>query len=157
MLALKSCYNQLTFLEYTSVIEAMLIIQWFFPESMKREREDQKQFMHDLAEFYKLCEFKKEVKKHMSEEKPFVLTSEVQDLKTKTGSIALLKVKSSNIKGIGYRNNLLYVAFNTGDVYRYEKVPEQLIVDFFKAKSKGKYFNIFIRKGKYAYKKIGKL
>ena len=87
----------------------------------------------------------------------FVLTGKLQDLKSKTGSISLLKVESSNIKGIGYRNNLLYVAFNTNAVYSYEKVPQQIIVDFLKADSKGKYFYSFIRKGGYSYNKAGTL
>jgi hypothetical protein len=133
-----------------------MLINWFFPDMVKREREEHKQLLHDLTEFYKLCKVK-EVKKRMSKEKPFVLTGKIQDLKSKTGSISLLKVESSNIKGIGFRNNLLYVAFNTDLVYSYEKVPQQIIVDFFKADSKGKYFNIFIRKPGYSYKKAGKL
>lgn len=133
-----------------------MLTKWFFPESIKREEKEHKQFIQSLTEYYKLCKVKKVII-HMPKEKPFVVTGKLQDLKSKTGSISLLKVKSSNIQGIGYRNNLLYVAFNTNAVYSYEKVPEQIVIDFLKADSKGKYFNIFIRKGGYSYKKAGTL
>jgi len=157
-------------LEYTNVTKAMLI-NWLFPESMKREEEEHKQLLHNLSEFYKLCEVK-EGKNIMPKVRSFVLSEDMQDMKNKDGSIALVKVEhlppidkdtgkgeeSTNIKAIGYCDNLLYVMFKKTDlIYSYKKVPQQIIIDFLKADSKGKYFNIFIRKGGYSYKKVGKL
>lgn len=132
-----------------------MLSKWFFPESIKREEEEYKQFMQSLTEYYKLCKIKKVIR-HM-EVKSFVLTNSLKNCINTNGSVFLLKVESSNIQGIGYRNNLLYVAFNSDIVYSYERVPKQIVLDFLKANSKGKYFNIFIRKPGFPYKKVGKL
>ena len=66
------------------------------------------------------------------------------------------EVESSNIAGIAYIKEAeqLMVQFNSGSVYAYSDVPEQVYQDFLAADSKGKFFAQSI-KDVYAYGKVG--
>lgn len=63
-------------------------------------------------------------------------------------------VSSSNIDSIGYENNMLYVRFNTGALYAYSGVPENVYASLMNASSHGSYLARYI-KGIYPYCKIG--
>jgi hypothetical protein len=75
-------------------------------------------------------------------------------------NIDMIPVASSNVKAIGYDRDFrrLYVSFKSGDVYRYEDVPEFTFQTFLIAPSKGKYLYDVIRAGGtdslYAYAKL---
>lgn len=64
-------------------------------------------------------------------------------------------VESDNLVSVGYdeSSQVLIIEFNKKRLYRYEKVPESLYVDLMKAKSKGAFFNMYIR-GKFKDKEI---
>jgi len=64
-----------------------------------------------------------------------------------------IKVKSSNIAGIFYENNTLYLQFNKGQVYSYENVPEEIYIWLLNSESKGKFFKENIL-NKYIGKKV---
>ena len=65
-----------------------------------------------------------------------------------------VKIKeSSNISCIGYDTENLFVGFKSGGFYRYDKVNPELVNDFLKAESKGKFFANYIL-GKYTTTKI---
>lgn len=57
-------------------------------------------------------------------------------------------VTSRNVISIGYddKHHLLEVIFSSGSLYVYEHVPEKLYEEFIAAKSKGKFFGVYIRK-----------
>lgn len=61
----------------------------------------------------------------------------------------LVNVNSSNIKSIGYENNTLVVKFNTGSIYWYSNVPQNVYEELLNAPSKGHYLNESV-KNKYA-------
>jgi hypothetical protein len=69
--------------------------------------------------------------------------------------IPMLPVTSSQIKSVGFKDNTLYVEFNTGDVYSYKDVPDGLFVNLRFAESVGKFFASEV-KGKYDYVKTDK-
>jgi hypothetical protein len=102
------------------------------------------------------------LKMEMHKEQLFYVTSTVTVLKNKEGPIALLKPKNSkNILGIGCRENLLYILFNSKDIYTYEKVPFNIVLNLLSSaldenESTGKYFNENVKKRSYKYKNIGK-
>jgi hypothetical protein len=64
-------------------------------------------------------------------------------------------VSSSNIASIGYdkNTNTLEVEFNSGDIYQYYSVPEEVYNGLMNASSHGRYLNQNI-KGKYQYQQI---
>ncbi len=64
-------------------------------------------------------------------------------------------VSSSNIASIGYDKNTstLEVEFNSGDIYQYYSVPEEVYNGIMKASSYGKYLNQNI-KSKYQCQQI---
>ncbi len=66
-------------------------------------------------------------------------------------------VKSSHLKSVGYNEETeeLEVEFQSGEVYRYLKVPPVVYEELLSAESKGKYFNSRIR-GMYQVEKLGK-
>jgi len=70
-------------------------------------------------------------------------------------AIEWTEVESSNIAAIAYikEASQLMVQFNSGSVYAYSNVPEEVYQDFLDAGSKGKYFNAHI-KGVYQYEKV---
>ena len=56
-------------------------------------------------------------------------------------------VDSSAICSVGYdpASETLEVEFQSGNVYRYSGVPEEIYEDFLQARSKGRFFGTFIR------------
>ena len=50
-------------------------------------------------------------------------------------------VVSSNIQGVGWENDTLFVWFKTGKVYKYFKVPVTIYNELVSAPSVGRYFN----------------
>lgn len=60
----------------------------------------------------------------------------------------MVRVESSMIAAVGFANNKLYVVFNNGTTYSYADVPVTLVAKLLRAKSKGKFFNQYV-KGKY--------
>lgn len=64
------------------------------------------------------------------------------------------EVKSSNIKGVSRTGNDLLVKFNSGAIYEYKDVPEEVFDALLSAESVGKYFNKEI-KGKFTFRKLG--
>jgi hypothetical protein len=61
-------------------------------------------------------------------------------------------VESSVIGAVGY-SHVLEIQFESGRIYQYYGVPEDVYHGMLNADSKGKYFNSHIR-GKYAYREI---
>lgn len=53
--------------------------------------------------------------------------------------IRLTAVDSSNIMGVGKKDNNLYVMFKSGGLYQYEDVPEALYESLLKSSSKGRF------------------
>lgn len=66
-----------------------------------------------------------------------------------------VRVNSSNISSIGYdpMSQTLEVAFNSGGIYQYYNVPENIYINLMNAGSKGKYHHTHI-KGRYNYKRV---
>ena len=69
-----------------------------------------------------------------------------------------IPLKSTNIVSVGYdsENSVLEVEFRSGSVYQYFQVPEKIFAGLMSARSKGQYFDAYIKKGKYTYKKMTK-
>lgn len=65
-------------------------------------------------------------------------------------------VSSSNIASIGYDANrgVLEIEFLNGSVYQYSSVPESLYNGLINASSHGSYFDSYIKKGGFAYRRI---
>jgi len=73
------------------------------------------------------------------------------------GTIELKKVKSSNIKALGYNKELkeLYVMFNNNTIYKYTPVEEHAYDSFKTTQSIGKFFYAFIKSNKlYKFEKV---
>lgn len=74
--------------------------------------------------------------------------------------VSYTAVTSSNVAAIGYDPvfGRLWVRFNSGRVWAYEKVPSGEYLDFLQAPSKGKYLFRVIRNfgsdSKYAYREV---
>lgn len=66
----------------------------------------------------------------------------------------MVPVDSSNLSSVGYENGTLYVRFNSGGLYAYSGVPEQVHRELMAAESHGKYLARYI-KGVYPYRRIG--
>jgi len=64
-------------------------------------------------------------------------------------------VESSDLSSVGYDLNIktLEIEFNSGGVYQYFDVPENVHSELMSAPSKGKYFHKFI-KNVYRYQKV---
>jgi predicted nucleic acid-binding protein len=56
-------------------------------------------------------------------------------------------VESTTVRSVGYqrRSRILEIEFQSGAVYQYVDVPARVYEEFWKAESKGKYFNCEIR------------
>lgn len=56
-------------------------------------------------------------------------------------------IDSSAIASVGYdpEKETLEVEFQSGNVYRYSGVPEEIYEDLLRARSKGRFFGTFIR------------
>jgi hypothetical protein len=76
-------------------------------------------------------------------------------LKSKS-SIPMLPVKSSQINSVGWQSGTLFIEFNKGTVYSYDRVPESFFEALKKAESVGKYFAAQI-KGKFEFEKTDKV
>lgn len=63
-------------------------------------------------------------------------------------------VVSSNLAGVGYEDGILEVAFKTGSVYQYDAVPTEVHAGLMAAPSHGQYFDRFVKKGGYNYRRI---
>lgn len=65
-------------------------------------------------------------------------------------------VKSSNLASVGYDSDskTLEIEFNNGGLYQYFSVPESIYNGLMAASSKGSYFDQYIKKGSYSYKRI---
>ena len=61
----------------------------------------------------------------------------------------MIKVISSNIVAVGYKDNNLYVSYKNGS-YMYANVPQEVYAALLTAESKGKFMWAHI-KGKYDY------
>jgi hypothetical protein len=64
-------------------------------------------------------------------------------------------VQSSDLNSVGYDNegHILEIAYNSGGIYQYQNVPEEVYSQLLSAPSKGKYFHAFI-KNKYPYRRV---
>lgn len=65
----------------------------------------------------------------------------------------MIPVTSSTIKSVGYQDDDLYIEYQSGQTYKYSKVPRTLYENLLQAESKGKYLNTEI-KNKFIYEKI---
>ena len=65
-------------------------------------------------------------------------------------------VSSSNLASIGYDSvsHTLEVEFTNGSVYVYSSVPESIHRGLMAAHSHGSYFDAYIKKGGYHYRRI---
>ena len=63
-------------------------------------------------------------------------------------------VNSSDISAIGYEGSTLHIAFNSGGLYAYFNVPNDIILGLLSASSHGRYFHANI-KGRYGDTRIG--
>jgi hypothetical protein len=61
-------------------------------------------------------------------------------------------VESSVVRSVGF-SRVVEIEFESGRVYQYIDVPEEIYQGMLAAESKGKYFNSHIR-GKYNYQEI---
>ena len=66
--------------------------------------------------------------------------------------IDMIPVESSNVVAIGYGDNTLYVKYSSG-MYKYDNVPKDVAEKLFKADSKGRFMNDYI-KGSYHCTKL---
>lgn len=64
----------------------------------------------------------------------------------------MIKVVSSNVVAVGYKENDLYVDYKSGS-YVYKNVPKKVYDGLVSAESKGKYMHANV-KGKYEYLRI---
>ena len=67
-----------------------------------------------------------------------------------------LPVTSTDINSVGYDidSQVLEVEFHKGGTYQYFGVPQNIYDDLMASDSKGKYFNLNIKKAGFAYSKI---
>jgi KTSC domain len=67
-----------------------------------------------------------------------------------------IRVSSSNLKSVGYdvTDSILEVEFHNGGIYQYFNVPEHKYDGLMRASSKGSYFDTYIKKAGYRYRKI---
>jgi hypothetical protein len=65
-------------------------------------------------------------------------------------------VQSSNLLSVGYDrlNRVMEIEFNSGHVYQYFNVPEEIYIGLLNASSHGKYFHQHIRNA-YQYRQVG--
>lgn len=65
-------------------------------------------------------------------------------------------VSSSNLKSVGYNpeTKTLEVEFLNGGLYQYYNIPESIYNGLMAASSHGSYFNQYVKKGGYTYKKL---
>lgn len=66
----------------------------------------------------------------------------------------MIPVSSSNLSSVGYKNGTLHVRFNSGWLYAYYNVPENVFRELMAASSHGSYHARHI-KNVYPYERIG--
>lgn len=68
----------------------------------------------------------------------------------------MIPVDSTSISAIGYdhKTGTLRINFLTGSTYEYYGVPLEFYEGLMSASSKGKYFNLNIKNGGYAYSPV---
>ena len=66
------------------------------------------------------------------------------------------RVSSSNLASVGYdaQTQTLEIEFLNGGISQYYSVPENRYTGLMSASSKGEYFDAFIKKAGYSYRKI---
>lgn len=72
---------------------------------------------------------------------------EVSIVRQDLNQLEMIPIVSSHISAIGYcdSSSVLQVDFSNGSRYRYFNVPTQIFTAFLTARSKGRYFNTFIK------------
>ena len=65
-------------------------------------------------------------------------------------------VTSTDIHSVGYDvdSQVLEVEFHKGGTYQYFNVPQHIYDDLMVSESKGKYFNLHIKKAGFSYSRI---
>ncbi|MFV2016264.1 MAG: KTSC domain-containing protein [Candidatus Heimdallarchaeota archaeon] len=65
-------------------------------------------------------------------------------------------VISSNLKSVGYdpETKTLEIEFLNGGLYQYFSIPESIYNGLMSASSHGSYFDQYVKKGGYTYKKL---
>lgn len=65
-------------------------------------------------------------------------------------------VSSSNLASVGYdpEQRILEVGFRNGSVYQYLRVPNHVYEGLMRASSHGRYFDAFVKKGGYLYRRV---
>lgn len=65
-------------------------------------------------------------------------------------------VSSSNLQSVGYDSDeeILEIEFYSGGVYQYFNVPPSRYEGLMSASSKGSYFDAYIKKAGYRYRKV---
>ena len=56
-----------------------------------------------------------------------------------------IPIKSSHLKAVGYKSEIMEVEFLNGGVYEYSEVPQEKYDGLMAAPSKGKYYNQYIK------------
>jgi hypothetical protein len=66
------------------------------------------------------------------------------------------RVSSSSLASIGYDpdNKILEVEFRHAGIYQYFDVPERVYRDLMAASSHGRYFEVYVKKVGYRFRKI---
>ena len=66
------------------------------------------------------------------------------------------QISSSNLRSVGYdpTSAILEVEFRHGGVYQYSEVPAARYAGLMSAYSHGRYFDQFIKGGRYSYRQI---
>ncbi|HEX7238804.1 MAG TPA: KTSC domain-containing protein [Longimicrobiaceae bacterium] len=66
-------------------------------------------------------------------------------------------VSSSDLASVGYdsQTRTLEAEFLSGSIYQYSDVPEHLYRGLMAASSHGSYFAAHVKKGGYAYRRVG--
>ncbi len=69
----------------------------------------------------------------------------------------MVPVSSSNLKSVGYdaASSTLRIAFLNSGIYEYFGVPSSVHAGLMSANSHGSYFDTYIKKGPYRYRKVG--
>jgi hypothetical protein len=67
-----------------------------------------------------------------------------------------LPITSSNIISVGYdtKSRIPEIEFDDGSVYQYSNVPENIYGGLMSARSHGRYFDAYIKKGDFKYQQI---
>ncbi len=63
-------------------------------------------------------------------------------------------IKSSNIRSVGWKENVLEVEFTNGTIYQYDGVTENLYNYMMESESVGKFFAARIKGGGYTSTKV---